>query len=84
MTAANDQVPEPPRHCKEDMDLVTLPSTTCEPIARLEPLSHPQVVDKAGESHRHVTSRPPLATPPVEPEASGGRAGAPPAVGVGR
>ena len=23
MTAANDQVPEPPRHCQEDMDLVT-------------------------------------------------------------
>lgn len=23
MTAANDQVPEPPRHCMEDMDLVT-------------------------------------------------------------
>jgi len=23
MTAANDQVPEPPRHCLEDMDLVT-------------------------------------------------------------
>jgi hypothetical protein len=22
MTAANDQVPEPPRHCQEDMDLV--------------------------------------------------------------
>ena len=23
MTAANDQVPEPPRHCMEDMDLLT-------------------------------------------------------------
>ncbi len=23
MTAANDQMPEPPRHCLEDMDLVT-------------------------------------------------------------
>ncbi len=23
MTMANDQVPEPPRHCMEDMDLVT-------------------------------------------------------------
>ncbi len=23
MTTANDQVPEPPRHCLEDMDLVT-------------------------------------------------------------
>jgi len=23
MTAANDQVPDPPRHCQEDMDLVT-------------------------------------------------------------
>ena len=23
MTAANDQMPEPPRHCMEDMDLVT-------------------------------------------------------------
>ena len=23
MTSANDQVPEPPRHCQEDMDLVT-------------------------------------------------------------
>lgn len=23
MTAANDEVPEPPRHCQEDMDLVT-------------------------------------------------------------
>jgi hypothetical protein len=23
MTSANDQVPEPPRHCLEDMDLVT-------------------------------------------------------------
>lgn len=23
MTAANDQVPEPPRHCMEDMELVT-------------------------------------------------------------
>jgi hypothetical protein len=23
MTAANDQVPEPPRHCQDDMDLVT-------------------------------------------------------------
>lgn len=23
MTAANDQVPEPPRHCMEDMDLIT-------------------------------------------------------------
>jgi len=23
MTAANDDVPEPPRHCQEDMDLVT-------------------------------------------------------------
>ena len=23
MTSANDQVPEPPRHCMEDMDLVT-------------------------------------------------------------
>ena len=23
MTAANDQMPEPPRHCQEDMDLVT-------------------------------------------------------------
>jgi hypothetical protein len=22
MTSANDQVPEPPRHCQEDMDLV--------------------------------------------------------------
>jgi hypothetical protein len=22
MTAANDEVPEPPRHCQEDMDLV--------------------------------------------------------------
>ncbi len=22
MTAANDQVPEPPRHCQDDMDLV--------------------------------------------------------------
>ena len=23
MTMANDEVPEPPRHCQEDMDLVT-------------------------------------------------------------
>lgn len=23
MTSANDQVPEPPRHCMEDMDLIT-------------------------------------------------------------
>ncbi len=23
MTAANDEVPEPPRHCLEDMDLIT-------------------------------------------------------------
>jgi hypothetical protein len=23
MTAANDEMPEPPRHCQEDMDLVT-------------------------------------------------------------
>ena len=23
MTSANDQVPEPPRHCMEDMDLLT-------------------------------------------------------------
>ena len=23
MTAANDEMPEPPRHCLEDMDLVT-------------------------------------------------------------
>jgi hypothetical protein len=23
MTSANDEVPEPPRHCMEDMDLVT-------------------------------------------------------------
>ena len=23
MTSANDQMPEPPRHCMEDMDLVT-------------------------------------------------------------
>ena len=23
MTAANDEVPEPPRHCQEDMELVT-------------------------------------------------------------
>jgi hypothetical protein len=23
MTAANDEVPEPPRHCQDDMDLVT-------------------------------------------------------------
>lgn len=23
MTAANDQMPEPPRHCLEDMDLIT-------------------------------------------------------------
>ena len=23
MTAANDDVPDPPRHCQEDMDLVT-------------------------------------------------------------
>ena len=23
MTAANDEVPDPPRHCQEDMDLVT-------------------------------------------------------------
>jgi hypothetical protein len=23
MTAANDQVPEPPRHCMEDMELLT-------------------------------------------------------------
>jgi len=23
MTTANDEVPEPPRHCQEDMDLVT-------------------------------------------------------------
>jgi len=23
MTAANDQMPEPPRHCMEDMDLIT-------------------------------------------------------------
>ena len=23
MTSANDQVPEPPRHCQDDMDLVT-------------------------------------------------------------
>jgi hypothetical protein len=25
MTMANDEVPEPPRHCQEDMDLVTSP-----------------------------------------------------------
>lgn len=25
MTMANDEVPEPPRHCMEDMDLVTSP-----------------------------------------------------------
>ena len=25
MTQANDEVPEPPRHCMEDMDLVTSP-----------------------------------------------------------
>lgn len=25
MTMANDEVPEPPRHCMEDMDLVSLP-----------------------------------------------------------
>ncbi|HEY2812990.1 MAG TPA: hypothetical protein VGJ03_05975 [Acidimicrobiales bacterium] len=25
MTAANDEVPEPPRHCQEDMDLVAPP-----------------------------------------------------------
>ena len=25
MTQANDEVPEPPRHCMEDMDLVTNP-----------------------------------------------------------
>ena len=25
MTHANDEVPEPPRHCMEDMDLVTSP-----------------------------------------------------------
>ena len=25
MTMANDEVPEPPRHCQDDMDLVTSP-----------------------------------------------------------
>jgi len=25
MTMANDEVPEPPRHCQEDMDLITSP-----------------------------------------------------------
>ena len=25
MTQANDEVPEPPRHCMEDMDLITSP-----------------------------------------------------------
>jgi hypothetical protein len=25
MTQANDEVPEPPRHCMEDMELVTSP-----------------------------------------------------------
>jgi hypothetical protein len=25
MTSANDEVPEPPRHCQEDMDLVAPP-----------------------------------------------------------
>ena len=25
MTMANDEVPEPPRHCQDDMDLITSP-----------------------------------------------------------
>ena len=49
MTAANDQVPEPPRHCQDDMDLVANLSSTSD-----RDLS-PQRVDQPGENHTVVT-----------------------------
>ena len=71
MTSANDEVPEPPRHCMEDMDLVgpvdgvtmrARPFLTrghrCRPVVRgaAATVSFPQPVDKAGESDSDVTS----------------------------
>ena len=51
MTAANDEVPEPPRHCMEEMDLVTAGRVTRTSIHRLW--------TTLWESHTPVTRRQP-------------------------
>ena len=51
MTAATTR-PEPPRHCQEDMDLVS-PGRTISERALSQ---RPQAVDNAGGRHRDVTS----------------------------
>ena len=65
MTTANDQMPEPPRHCMDEMELVTpvddlsrAPARHPGPAARwrLRSRSCPQAVDNIGESNTLVTS----------------------------
>ena len=66
MTSANDEVPEPPRHCMEDMELVTPDRRLSRPddhslvTSRSPYATHAagssQPVDKVGESHTDVTS----------------------------
>ncbi len=52
MTTANDQMPEPPRHCMDEMELVTPVDDLVGPAARC----CPQAVDNIGESNTVVTS----------------------------